>query len=247
MESMDIDVESVLRSNSIWLHGVDNLSTKEIKAYLKNFTDDDFKIEWINDTSLNVVFENDEDASTNLKKFTKEQDREFSPTDEREAQDFEGKPDVSITLRISNLSDKKVKNAAQYSRYYLYNPPNHGTERRSRKSSRGSSYREREPVVFKRSNSRDVEEDDGNDLFPDKAASNVPKKVQIRDNDNMIDDSTIEHPKSDLGSRIGTFISEGDELENQRPKTTGSLLDRIGSIDKSKFKEKNLDKDDLFN
>lgn len=198
---------------------------------------------------MNVVFDDDEDAKTSLKKLTKEGDKEFLPTDEREAQLFEDKPEVLLTLRMSNLSDKKVKNAAQYSRYYLYNPPKHEFTRRRPKSRSSSSgeYREREPVVFRRSRSRDreledaeannEESDDGNDLFPDKATSKSSAKKSIRKNEDLIE---VEEPTSDLLSRIGKASDKSQDDDGTQ--TSGSLLGRIGS----KFADKKLANDDLF-
>lgn len=177
---------------------------------------------------VNIVFENDEDATDALKKLALDQEKVFEATDEREAQKFD-KPEVLLTLRMSNLSDKKVKNAAQYSRYYLYNPPKHETERRRKPRSKGhgSDYREREPVVFKRT-SRSEDDDDGIDLFPDKAASIVNKK-EIRDDDKdvvVVDQQESQSDNDLFSSKL---------LEDKRPKSA-SLLERIGSKSSDKIK-----------
>lgn len=41
----------LLRPNSLFLRGVDNLAEKDIKSYVKRYVSDHFKFEWINDSS----------------------------------------------------------------------------------------------------------------------------------------------------------------------------------------------------
>jgi len=212
----------------------------------------------INYSLVNVVFESNEDASNALNKLSLHQNKEYPVSEERIAQDF-GKPEINLTLRMSNLSDKKVKNAAVYSRYYLYNPPKHERERtrkpRRRRDSRSRSsgddrYREREPVVFKRSVGTD-NDDDGEDLFPEKAPQSK-KEIRTKEGDEgdhdssmIIDDNPneIKIEREIQGGDLFERIAQKENDEESRPKTA-SLLERIGQV--SNFKEKNLDKDDLF-
>ncbi|CCH46719.1 hypothetical protein BN7_6316 [Wickerhamomyces ciferrii] len=201
------------------------------------------------DAEVNVVFESDEEAKDALNNLTLNGEIELQPSEERQAQKIKSdKPDTHLTIRISNLSDKKVKNAAAYSRYYLYNPPKYELDKEKRKS-KGNNYREREPVRFRRSNVDD-DDDDGTDLFPEKApkSENIDSEhtipsttedVDLISSDQISNNATL---SSRIGLRDDLNDSNPDNTTSSPPSKSSSLLDRIGS----KFKEKNLEKDDLF-
>lgn len=229
----------VLRPEAIHVRGVDNLSTEDIKAFVDyyiNYTVSEqqeqvegqeepttkinyeplpideqitFRIQWINDTSVNISFKTMEDAhkaltgisiSSNpnivvdLNEEQKIQDaiqeRETKPyrpiIDFRKQQNLSNRlgvaseanenqntveqdngmdeDDSSIVLyvRQSFQSDRKVKNASAYSRYYLLHgeperKPRHHNKYRLRESHRGRRDR--------RDRRNDEEEED---LFADK-------------------------------------------------------------------------------
>ncbi|KAI7850304.1 hypothetical protein BDC45DRAFT_246227 [Circinella umbellata] len=53
--------EAIPRPEAIFLHGLDEMSTKDIRAYCNDLPPLE-KIEWINDTSCNLIFNNEESA-----------------------------------------------------------------------------------------------------------------------------------------------------------------------------------------
>lgn len=229
----------VLRPNAIHIKGVDSLSTKNITLFVDYYinytpvTDENgavtfeeidadnsalFRVQWINDSEVNLVFQTHEDAYRALEKlsitlsnpniavddqapvaeetlknpelvaamvqereskpytptiaFQKSQDlgsrlgpkvEETEPTQEGGSEEAavplevvsqptktddmdEDQSSVVLYLRFAFESDRKITNAAMYSRYYLL----HGEpdRRHYRKNNRGgsrSNYREREP------------------------------------------------------------------------------------------------------
>lgn len=229
----------VLRPEALHLRGVDSLSTEDIKAFIDYYTNyvveekeeivegegevikkfvyeqlplDEqitFKVQWINDSSVNIAFQSHEDSYKALKmisitssnpnsaapepKFNDQayiadivQERETKPfnpviefrkqqnllnrlggdietnnatekgaNDESAGMD-EDESSVVLFVRQSFQSDRKVKNASAYSRYYLL----HGEP--ERKPYRKHKYRQRESI-----NSRGRERD-SEDLFADK-------------------------------------------------------------------------------
>lgn len=220
------DKQETLRPEAIVLKGVDTLATDNINAYVDyyinynvitleetpenkvkyepvDFEDQlTFRIEWINDTAVNIVFQTHEQAKTALNKLSitsinpaLNEPQQFLPfldpsnisslVQEREAKPYQpiiefqkqtslanrlgvqsatngtdetmDTDETSLVLytRISFQSDKKVKNAASYSRYYLL----HGEPERAPRQ----KYRKRKPD---RKYERDYKDDD--DLFADK-------------------------------------------------------------------------------
>ncbi|CUM46409.1 uncharacterized protein AC631_04530 [Debaryomyces fabryi] len=234
----------VLRPEALHIRGVDSLSTEDIKAFIDyyvNYTVSEeqeqtegqdepttkivyepfpideqitFRIQWINDTSVNVSFKTMEDAHNALKSisissnpnievelneeqkiqdaiqeretkpyapiiaFRKQQnlsnrlgvaadgDKEQNPVEQDNTMDED---DTSIVLyvRQSFQSDRKVKNASAYSRYYLL----HGEP--ERKPRRHNKYRLRESHHNHR-RERKPEQDEEEDLFAHKLRQSRP-------------------------------------------------------------------------
>jgi hypothetical protein len=151
-----------------------------------------------NQYAVNIVFEKDEDANSLLSKISIDEisddkiERLIHPL-------VQSKRDIAFTARISDSQDKKVKNAAQYSRYYLFNPKEHERGSRSKKS----GYREREPASRRR---RRGSEDDI-DLFPSKVSSES-------DSAHIIQSEDIESNSSLLG-RIGENLKVSEKIASK--------------------------------
>ncbi|KAL6451335.1 hypothetical protein SBY92_002675 [Candida maltosa Xu316] len=228
--SIDIEINGTtetIRPESLTIKGVDNLSTNDIKNYIDyyvNYTINknpesgeityqmipfeeslEFKIEWINDTSVNVVFKTIEETIRALSKLRADEinvvdkgSREFldesvkeSPAvsynpiiafkkhqslahrfhiDEEKKNEGDGEnngndddggmmeeDETSMELVIRQ---SKVKNAREYSRYYLI----HGEPERKSHYPRKRTYRERDSYKPKSA----VNDDDEEDLFADR-------------------------------------------------------------------------------
>ncbi|VEU22024.1 DEKNAAC103002 [Brettanomyces naardenensis] len=163
------------RPNALYLRGVESLDTRAIKGYVDSYIKPDYtfaerekyakfnyKLEWVNDDSINIVFLAGEDApegaQTALRLLTDESaDIEtLEPTAERTARPYlkeatneeatatiAPQPEhIDLTIRQSFYGDRKVKNARIYSRYYLLHGEPDRTERApaARDRMRGKSF-----------------------------------------------------------------------------------------------------------
>jgi len=122
-----------IRPEAVHIRGVDNLSTDDIKLYLNQlFPEEDFKIEWIDDTSLNVVYSSAEIATSAIQALSSHYIESLPLTTLRPAKSVtEPKSIDGIKVRIAVMGDKKEKGARDRSRWYLFNPhPSEEYERR---------------------------------------------------------------------------------------------------------------------
>ncbi|CCG21931.1 hypothetical protein CORT_0B02130 [Candida orthopsilosis Co 90-125] len=224
LEELAIEVEyngttQKLRPEALRLNGVDNLSTEEIKSYVDyylNYTTSrneeldkieynqipfdeqiTFRVEWIDDSNVNVVFKTNQDNLRALRQLSRDpieiddNDSTFinEVIQERRAKDYnpiisfrssqslsnrlglkekakdneqegmiEDESSIELRIRQSFQSDRKVKNASQYSRYYLI----HGEPERPRRSRPIHRHRRREPEILAK------KEEEQEDLFADK-------------------------------------------------------------------------------
>lgn len=222
-----------LRPEALHLKGVDNLSTDDIKAfvdYYVNYRQEDgkfvpndpphtFRVQWVDDLKVNVVFKTHEDAklaldqlsifansdpvmapegeltqeyvseiiqereakpyspSIALHKYLKELEKLATPQEDRDL--FEQKKEtveqqrnemdedessVVLYVRLAFQSDRKVKNAAAYSRYYLLHGEPDRTKPRPRKGRGRGQYAR--------------EEREEEDLFADKVKGRREQPVE---------------------------------------------------------------------
>jgi Nuclear cap-binding protein subunit 3 len=92
----------------------------------------EFKCEWIDDTSVNLVYDSSDIATSALQALSSEHIEELPPSSLRPAKPFNGgKPIEGLKVRIAFLEDRKARGARERSRWYLFNPhPNEENERR---------------------------------------------------------------------------------------------------------------------
>lgn len=112
------------RLDAILIHGVNEMSTKDVFAYFSDFAPG--SVEWIDDSSCNVVWDDEFTASRVLMAVGKEIQK---PTDEDisdavEVRWKQGPPHPKakcLLLRLATKKDKKLPGAARRSMYYLIN------------------------------------------------------------------------------------------------------------------------------
>lgn len=80
------------------------------------------RLEWIDDSSLNIVYHKPEDAAAALILLSVEQDTIPLPSQERPAKTLASRPDLQFSLRQARVSDKKKPGAKDRSAFYLFNP-----------------------------------------------------------------------------------------------------------------------------
>ncbi|KAF9738749.1 hypothetical protein PMIN01_04032 [Paraphaeosphaeria minitans] len=124
---------------------------------------------WVHDSSLNLQFENAEDAAVALYQLTDPEagDPSTIPAEvSRKAKPYKG---LNLTIRQANTGDQKVRGAATYSKYYAKNPDVRGgreQEPRRRQPPRRDflDYGEVEPArINRRSRSGDEQMRDDSD------------------------------------------------------------------------------------
>lgn len=171
-----------VREEALLLRGVDDMATRDIKRYVDNHikpgytfaTRDDFahlgfQTEWVDDTRVNLIFETPEAATEALNHLVLEPAIEGN-------EELECKPCENgsvLYVRKSLDSDRKVKNASQYSRYYLLN----GEPTRAARN----KYRERDSIKAEGhtdliTGEISVEHED--DLFKDRISKPLSSRIE---------------------------------------------------------------------
>ncbi|KAL7329541.1 hypothetical protein PS15p_204619 [Mucor circinelloides] len=111
--------EALPRRTAVFLHGVDNMSTADIIKY----TDSPLlvKVEWINDSSCNLVFKTEQEASQVAQTLLVQPVPALDHRTLVAAKPFENH---TLSIRIATDEDVKERGARERSRYYLL----HGVE-----------------------------------------------------------------------------------------------------------------------
>lgn len=113
----------------------------DIKSYVaEHFTESPFeRIEWIDDSSGNLLFASEPIAARALEALSAEPIPDVAVLPPRQlipAKPFTQMPDVHLQVRLAVLSDKKQAGAAQRSRFYLLHPEYDPEERHRRGDTR---------------------------------------------------------------------------------------------------------------
>ncbi|KAH0441597.1 hypothetical protein CcaCcLH18_01857 [Colletotrichum camelliae] len=137
------DTESAtLVGNKVHVSGLDNLTTDNIKTYVRDHHGTVERVEWIDDDSANLIFGSDVIAQEALKALSAVEIADPTQLPLLEtipAKNIASHPEANLQIRFAVLSDKKAPGAAQRSRFYLFHPEFDPEERRRR-----NRYRDRE-------------------------------------------------------------------------------------------------------
>ncbi|KFY43585.1 hypothetical protein V494_01910, partial [Pseudogymnoascus sp. VKM F-4513 (FW-928)] len=127
---------TVVTPHKIHLRGLDDLTTKDIKSFVEEYSAGQpyERVEWIDDTSANILYSSPEAASAALQTFvaTEQLPASHSTLDMLPAKPFPNFPNTRLMVRLAVESDKKQPGARERSRFYLLNPEHEPQERRSR-------------------------------------------------------------------------------------------------------------------
>ncbi|CAN6650829.1 hypothetical protein TRVA0_024S01970 [Trichomonascus vanleenenianus] len=200
--AMDEDVPTamiedlgIIRPEAIHIKGVDSLSTKEVQEYvLSYFSSEPFRIAWVNDESVNVLFQSDEASASAFTALSAEGVAAAAQMERNIMRDGQLHPSKPARLRIRFAldSDRKAKGASQQSRYYKqHGRPSYEDERYRYvlpNTNRDEEYMDRDPKEI-------VQED----LFPQKAAEKYGVEPEPLGDDLFPD--KLEQPKIGLISQ----------------------------------------------
>lgn len=125
------------------------MNPDDVKAYLSaHFGGGTFqRIEWIDDTSANLLFASESSAQEALVALAAVEiadPTQLPPLESLPAKSYGAKPTAAIQVRFAVVSDKKVKGAAERSRFYLLHPEYDPEERRRREGRDNRRYRDRD-------------------------------------------------------------------------------------------------------
>lgn len=139
----------------VHIRGLDSLTTAEIRGFaLEHFpAEKPVRIEWIDDTSANIIYETNDVAMLALASLIHDVEPAQvvgASSELRKAKQLSTHPDTQLLVRPALLTDIKAPNARETSRFYLMNPDKDPGERRrhqngSRAYRRGDDNRERRP------------------------------------------------------------------------------------------------------
>ncbi|EHK15158.1 uncharacterized protein TRIVIDRAFT_51460 [Trichoderma virens Gv29-8] len=146
-EANEDDASNTIVPTKIHIRGLDNLHTDDIKAYVKAHYGNVDRVEWIDDSTANLVFNSEptaREAIVALSAIDIADATALSIGETIPAKALEGKPEVSLQVRFATLADRKQAGAALRSRYYLLHPEHDPEERRRRYQENRSRYRDRD-------------------------------------------------------------------------------------------------------
>ncbi|KAF3760235.1 hypothetical protein M406DRAFT_100213 [Cryphonectria parasitica EP155] len=113
--------------NKVHIRGLDLIDQDQLKAYIAAQVGGKGadRIEWVNDTSANLVFSTDsaaQDALLALCAVEIADATQLPPGEVLPAKPVPEKPDIALQVRFALESDRKERGAAQKSRFYLFHP-----------------------------------------------------------------------------------------------------------------------------
>lgn len=128
--------------HKVHIRGLDDFTTADIKAFsAEHFpATSPTRVEWINDTSANIVFDSPATGLSALESLSQQYDPSMPILQLRDAKSFSTHPNTIISIRIAVTSDQKSARAHEASRFYMMHPEHDPREQRRRDHSRGNRY-----------------------------------------------------------------------------------------------------------
>ncbi|KAF8848743.1 hypothetical protein BDZ45DRAFT_753492 [Acephala macrosclerotiorum] len=224
----------------VHLRGLDNLTTKDIQAFASEYYKghSPLHVEWIDDTSANLVYENAEIAWEALLAFVSMEvadGTQIPALQTLPAKSFPAHPDTNLQVRLAVVGDRKQAGARERSRFYLFNPEYDPAERRKRGSVyRGGArkYRDREDGGYRsqryddrEQRKRELESDFDATLYDDDKDA-IAKRADRR---HTRQDSSSGGDSGDRGQRHVRFHRDRELFPERDHRSSGRLRDRSAS------------------
>lgn len=137
--------------NKIHIRGLEVLDETQLKQYVSAHVGGKGadRVEWVDDSSANLVFNSESAAQDALKLLAAVEILDVTqlpPLEVLPAKPVPERPEVALQVRFALESDRKVKGAAQRSRFYLFHPEwdPETEEGKRRREGRDRRYRDRE-------------------------------------------------------------------------------------------------------
>lgn len=210
--------------NKVHIRGLDMIDQNQLRTYLSHHIGGKGadRIEWVNDTSANLVFASDaaaQEALVALCAVEIADPTQLTPSEVLPAKLLPEKPEVALQVRFAVESDRKERGAAQKSRFYLFHPewdPETEEGRRKRESYRNKRYRDRDDHRLESSNRRNSARGRYDDRFRDEAPDEFD--VNLYDDDaGALSRRVRDSPRRDQGRRRDSRSSSD---HSERPRHT---------------------------
>ncbi|KAL6920726.1 hypothetical protein ACHAPO_004593 [Fusarium lateritium] len=208
------DDSKTLVPTKIHINGVDSLHTNDIKAYVKSHFGDVERVEWIDDSSANLLFPSEptaRDAIVALSSVPVADATALAVGETLPAKPFESRPEISLQVRFAVSSDKKEAGAALRSRYYLLHPEHDPEERRRKNNDNRSRYRERDGGYRGDGGRRRRASDDDVETFEASMYDDAPRPARRRR-----DSDIEERPRSYARENQGKELFVGRRKQRDR-------------------------------
>lgn len=242
--------------NKIHIRGLDFLDENQLKSYIISHVGGKGadRIEWVNDSSANLVFGSEaaaQDALIQLAAVEIADATQLPPSEILPAKSVVDKPEVALQVRFAVESDRKERNAAQKSRFYLFHPewdPETDEGRRRRESGRDRKYRDRDDRGGNRRNNgktryedryRDEEPETFDvSLYDDDAGASAKRITPRRDERVRDSRSPSIHSESDRKRSTNRdkelFPNRKELFPNRRPRDPMRSDRAVSSRDRSR-------------
>ncbi|KAK0635514.1 hypothetical protein B0T17DRAFT_483649 [Bombardia bombarda] len=212
----EAQADKAIVPNKVHIRGLDTFTPEEVKAYLaEHYGTGQFdRIEWIDDSSANLIFKYDSTAQEALVALAAVQIADVTqllPLIEVRAKDFSRKPDSVLQVRFATVGDRKVTGAAARSRFYLLHPEYDPEERRRRGEFTRGKYRDRDGGY------RRERGGGGNDRQRSRQEEEDPEPFDVSlydDNPDALAKRIHVRPRSSRRDSVSTASSESDRIKS---------------------------------
>lgn len=209
----------------VHIRGVDELTTDDIKRFAAEHfqTEETPRIEWIDDTSANIIFSSSEVGLQALAALTQqtgeETDSALPSLRLRTAKTLSTHPDSVLQVRSAVKTDRKQRRAHEASRFYLMHPEHDPRERMRREFAGG-----------RRRGRRETSNGDYNRRrFDDKEHSRRKGMAGADFDVSMYDDNAEPRRGSSRDAPRGRRGASNDLFAGQSERSDGRLRDRSAS------------------
>lgn len=223
----------------VHIRGLDNLKSEDVKAYIRSNTTETFqRIEWIDDTSANIVYTTAEEALSVLQQLLVPEHNvsNYPAGTLLPAKAIDGFPDARLMIRTAMAGDRKQPGAREKSRFYLMNPEYDRKDERTAREERNipgrRRYRDREGDYRRNYDdrpsrrTRDTPEFDAS-LYDDDAAT-LAKRASI-ERESPPHHNTRRQPARHAGYRKELFPRrDGRDSGRLRSRSASPLRDNDG-------------------
>ena len=159
-----------IQPTKVHIRGLDEVTTNDVREFSKEHFQlaDPKKVEWIDDTSANIIYGTSEFASKALEALTLNSSNPAligNPLELRVAKSMPSRPGSMLQIRMALFSDKKERGAYDKSRFYLMHPEHDPRERtKMEREKRGDNcdYKRRRYDDREHRRRRDREDDSAN-------------------------------------------------------------------------------------